>query len=89
MIDLTFISSSLADRLVSCERADDIEHSSDHFPIKTVLDIETPVLVQQKRRYWNATDDIKPIQEIEMSQADSPQIEAQCQKLLDVVRINN
>jgi hypothetical protein len=93
VIDLTFISSSLASRLVSCERADDIEHSSDHFPIRTVLDIETPVLVQQKRRNWNATDDNKLIQKIEevlqardLSQAGPPQIEAQCQKLLDVVQ---
>ncbi|KAJ5117510.1 zinc knuckle domain protein [Penicillium atrosanguineum] len=93
VIDLTFISSSLFNRLVSCERADDIEHSSDHFPIRTVLDIETPVLVQQKRRNWNATDDNKLIQKIEedlkakdLSQAGPPQIEAQCQKLLETVQ---
>ena len=93
VIDLTFISSSLACRLVSCQRADDIEHSSDHFPIRTVLDIETPVLTQQKRRNWNATDEKKLIQKIEedlqardLSQASPPQIEAQCQKLIDVVQ---
>ncbi|KAJ5330279.1 zinc knuckle domain protein [Penicillium atrosanguineum] len=93
VIDLTFISSSLFNQLVNCERADDIEHSSDHFPIRTVLDIETPVLVQQKRRNWNATDDNKLIQKAEedlkakdLSQAGPPQIEAQCQKLLDTVQ---
>ena len=93
VIDLTFISLSLTNRLVRCERADDIEHSSDHFPIRTMLDIETPALVQQKRRNWNATDDKKLIQKIEeglqardLSGAGPPQIEAQCQKLLDVVQ---
>ncbi|KAJ5215580.1 uncharacterized protein N7498_001987 [Penicillium cinerascens] len=93
VIDLTFISSSLACRLVGCRRADDIEHSSDHFPIRTVLGIETPVLAQQKRRNWNATDEKKLTQKIEedlqvrdLSQAGPPQIEAQCQKLKDVVQ---
>ena len=64
-IDLTFISLSLTGRLVRCERADDIEHSSDHFPIRTMLVIEPPELIQQKRRNWNATDDKKLIQKIE------------------------
>ncbi|KAJ5323416.1 hypothetical protein N7476_002016 [Penicillium atrosanguineum] len=84
---------SLFNQLVNYERADDIEHSSDHFPIRTVLDIETPVLIQQKRRNWNATDDNKLIQKIkedskakDLSQAGPPQIEAQCQKLLDTVQ---
>ncbi|KAJ5144459.1 hypothetical protein N7526_001967 [Penicillium atrosanguineum] len=93
VIDITFISSSLTSRLVRCERADEIEHSSDHFPIRTILDIETPALIQQKRRNWNATDDKKLIQKIEeglqardLSQAGPPQVEAQCQKLLDVVQ---
>ncbi|KAJ5303939.1 uncharacterized protein N7443_003599 [Penicillium atrosanguineum] len=84
---------SLFNQLVNYERADDIEHSSDHFPIRTVLDIETPVLIQQKRRNWNATDDNKLIQKIkedskakDLSQAGPPQIEAQYQKLLDTVQ---
>ncbi|KAJ5313174.1 uncharacterized protein N7443_000058 [Penicillium atrosanguineum] len=42
VINLTFISLSLFNQLVNYERADDIEHSSDHFPIRTVLNIETP-----------------------------------------------
>ena len=65
VIDLTFISLSLTGRLIQCERADDIEHSSDHFPIRTVLDTETPMTVQQKRRNWNATDSKKLVQKIE------------------------
>ena len=83
VIDLTFISLSLTSRLVRCERADDIEHSSNHFPIRIMLDIESPEFIQQKRRNWNATDDKKLIQKIEqglqardLSQAGPPQIEA-------------
>lgn len=93
VIDLTFISSSLSTRLISCERADDVEHSSDHFPVRTVLDIETPIRIQEKRRNWNATDDAILIRKIEeglqvkdLSQADAQQIECQCQTLLDVVQ---
>jgi len=65
VIDLTFISSSLFNRLVSCERVDNIKHLSDYFPIRTVLNIKTPVVVQQKRRNWNTTNDNKLIQKIE------------------------
>jgi ribonuclease HI len=93
VIDLTFISSSLAGRLIQCERADDIEHSSDHFPVRTVLDIETPITVQQKRRNWNATDNKRLVQKIEdglqardLSQADRQQIEEQCQELVEIVQ---
>ncbi|KAI3184976.1 hypothetical protein DTO027I6_9891 [Penicillium roqueforti] len=93
VIDLTFITSSLISRLIQCERADDIEHSSDHFPIRTVLDIKTPIAIQQNRRNWNATDNKKLIQKVEaslqardLSQADPQNIEAQCEKLLEVVQ---
>lgn len=93
VIDLTFISSSLSGRMILCGRADDIEHSSDHFPIRTTLDIETPILTQQKRRNWKATDDRSLIQKIEeglqerdLSMEHHRQIEEQCQKLLDVVQ---
>ncbi|OQD64945.1 hypothetical protein PENANT_c410G08752, partial [Penicillium antarcticum] len=89
VIDLTFITSNLVSRLINCERADDIEHASDHFPIRTVLDIITPVAVQQKRRNWSATDDQKLIQKIEgglqtggLYQADPQKIEATCQELM-------
>lgn len=93
VIDLTLISSTLTSRLIRCERADDVEYSSDHFPARTVLDIETPIREQEKRRNWNATDYEKLIQKIEeglqvrdISQADPAQIECQYQTLLDVVQ---
>ena len=93
VIDLTFVSSSLVGRLIRCERADDIEHASDHFPIRTVLDMETPAAVQQKRRNWNATDNKRLVQKIQeslhardLSQADVQQIENECKELLEVVQ---
>ncbi|KAJ5100114.1 reverse transcriptase [Penicillium argentinense] len=93
VIDLTFISPSLSGRIIRCGRADDIEHSSDRFPIRTTLDMETPILTQQRRRNWKATDDGKLIQKIEegLRERDLPmvghrQIEEQCQKLLGVVQ---
>lgn len=55
-IDLTFISTTLANRLVVCERADDVQHDSDHFPIRTLLDIDTPAREALKRRNWKATN---------------------------------
>ena len=94
MIDLTFISSSLSNRLIGYERADNIEHASDHFPIRTKVDIKTPIAAQHKRRNWNATNDEKLVRKIndelrlvDLSQAYHPQIEAQCRKLLEVVQL--
>ncbi|OQD65577.1 hypothetical protein PENANT_c388G00884, partial [Penicillium antarcticum] len=93
VIDLTFVSSSLLDRLIQCERADDIEHASDHFPVRTVLDIETPATAQQMRRNWNATDNQRLVKKIEeslhardLSQGDIQQIEAECKELLEAVQ---
>ncbi|KAJ5766658.1 reverse transcriptase [Penicillium nucicola] len=93
VIDLTFVSSSLVGRLIQCERADDIEHASDHFPIRSVFDMETPAALQQKRRNWNATDNKRLVQKIEaslhagnLSQADTQQIETECEELLKTVQ---
>ncbi|ODM14297.1 hypothetical protein SI65_10294 [Aspergillus cristatus] len=89
VIDLTLTTPSLVNRLIQCQRADDIEHASDHYPIRTVLDFETPVRTQPKRRNWKATDDAKLFHRIEenlrvedLSQAGPQQIEAKCQGLM-------
>ena len=55
-IDLVFLSANLFNRMVLYERADDIQHDSDHWPIRTQLDIQTPVNVPLERRNWAATD---------------------------------
>jgi ribonuclease HI len=55
-IDLTFLSANLFNRLILIERADTVQHDSDHWPIRTRIDIETPVNEPPKRRNWAATD---------------------------------
>uniref|UniRef100_A0A093V209 RNA-directed DNA polymerase from mobile element jockey n=1 Tax=Talaromyces marneffei PM1 TaxID=1077442 RepID=A0A093V209_TALMA len=55
-IDLTFLSGSLFNRLILIERADSVQHDSDHWPIQTQLDIDTPTKEPPKRRNWAATD---------------------------------
>jgi hypothetical protein len=37
VIDLTFVSETLTERLVRSGRVDDIEHQSDHYPIRTMF----------------------------------------------------
>ncbi|EEA25056.1 reverse transcriptase, putative [Talaromyces marneffei ATCC 18224] len=55
-IDLTFLSASLFNRLVLMERADTIQHDSDHWPIRTRIDIQTPANEPPRRRNWAATN---------------------------------
>lgn len=55
-IHLTFISNGLLERLVNCVRGDDIDQNSDHWPIRTVLDITAPQKIPEKRRNWKEMD---------------------------------
>jgi hypothetical protein len=55
-INLTLLSTNLINRLITCERADDVQHDSDHYPIRTLLDITTPYKESPQRRNWKATD---------------------------------
>jgi hypothetical protein len=55
-IDLTCLSASLFNRLILIERADTVQHDSDHWPIRTRIDIQTPINEPPKRRNWAATD---------------------------------
>jgi hypothetical protein len=50
IINLIYISNNLFHRLVYTERADDIQHDSDHWPIQTVLGVSAPVKEPAKRR---------------------------------------
>ncbi|EED11574.1 conserved hypothetical protein [Talaromyces stipitatus ATCC 10500] len=54
-IDLTFLSTSLFNRLILHERADEIQHDSDHRPIRMQIDIDTPTYELPHRRNWAAT----------------------------------
>jgi hypothetical protein len=62
-IDLIFLSASLFNRLILIERADTVQHDSDHWPIRTQIDIQTPVNEPPQRRNWGATD-VKKLTEI-------------------------
>ena len=55
-IDLAFVSQRLCERLVACEVAEDVEDDSDHNPIRTLVDIETPETEPVRRRNWKQTD---------------------------------
>lgn len=62
-IDLTFLSMSLVNRLILIERADTVQHDSDHWPIRTQIDIQAPANEPPKRRNWKAID-VKLLTEI-------------------------
>ncbi|KAG0158576.1 hypothetical protein PDIDSM_6091 [Penicillium digitatum] len=63
VLDLTFVSNTLAERVVECQVGTD--HGSDHYPVVTTIDIGTPPYEPPKRRNWKATDDKKLIEFIE------------------------
>jgi ribonuclease HI len=97
-IDLTFTSRSLLDRLILWERADDISDDSDHYPIRTILDIKTPVQEPVKRRNWKATDTKKLIEFVtqnavykDLKSANKEQINQAVDHLIEVIQqgINN
>ena len=57
-LDLTFLSTTLAQHLVSCQVDDSIHHGSDHRPIATFLTIPTngPLQLPGPRRIWRRMD---------------------------------
>ena len=56
-IDLSFVTDSLANRIISCGVDEEIENSSDHLPIKTILNLEIQKEPERpRRRNWKAID---------------------------------
>ena len=56
-IDLSFVTDSLANRIMSCGVDEEMENSSDHLPIKTILNLETQKEPERSwRRNWKAID---------------------------------
>ena len=55
-IDLTFISRRLYPALINCDRSDDLDTNSDHYPVRT--EILTTALQKEdnKRRQWKKAD---------------------------------
>jgi hypothetical protein len=91
-IDLTIISNGLLERLVNCVRGDDIDHDSDHWPIRTVLDITVPQKALEKRRNWKEMDEklflerLELIDTIDLSRATKRRIELQTMALMAAIR---
>jgi hypothetical protein len=55
-IDLTLISRNLTERLIQCAVAEELEHGSDHLPIRTIIDITTTAAEQPRRRNFKLMD---------------------------------
>ena len=56
-IDLLFVTDLLANRIMSCGVDEEIENSSDHLPIKTILNLEIQKEPERpRRRNWKAMD---------------------------------
>jgi hypothetical protein len=60
-IDLTLVSRSLTERLIEWAVDLDLGPSSDHLPIRTVIDIITEAAEQPKRRNFKLTDQKEPL----------------------------
>ena len=95
VLDLTFMSESLTHCLIQQERADNLDHQSDHFPVRTVIDIETPLSKPPQRRNWAAMDEKVLVEFIEkhcasparnMSTAGPVRIELECQAFMKVIQ---
>jgi endonuclease/exonuclease/phosphatase family metal-dependent hydrolase len=56
IIDLVWGSHNLSRRLVACYVDETIHADSDHLPIRTLIDIETPLTDPPKWRNWKAMD---------------------------------
>ena len=55
-VDLTFISQRLYPALVSCNRSDDLDTNSDHYPIRTEILTATLQRENNRRKQWKKAD---------------------------------
>jgi exonuclease III len=55
-IDLTFVSETLASKIIKCQPRLDIAQSSDHLPIETTINIRPQTFVNPRRRCWKKLD---------------------------------
>jgi hypothetical protein len=58
-IDLILASAMLTDRLIACEIAFECHADSDHLPIRTIIDVDTPKIIEAdttRRRLWKVMD---------------------------------
>lgn len=92
VIDLIFMTTSLLNRLVGCGVDMNQDHDSDHFPVTTTIDVETPAHEPPKRRNWKATDVNKLTEFInehltcrDLSKANAMRIEIESMALVKVI----
>lgn len=55
-IDLFFATPLIAENLLTCKIADDLDHHSDHMPIVTTISLATHKAQPMSRRNWQKTD---------------------------------
>ncbi|KAJ5907780.1 hypothetical protein N7495_000462 [Penicillium taxi] len=55
-IDLVLASYALRERMIACETKERIHADSDHLPILTTLEINTPKILETRRRQWKKMD---------------------------------
>jgi Ribonuclease HI len=93
VIDLTFVSNSLIERVIECRLGTD--HGSDHYPVVTTIDIVTPPYEPIKRRNWKATDDrklagfveqhINQLTDTNTNLITADDVENECQALIKII----
>jgi hypothetical protein len=84
--------------MIACHVDETIHADSDHLPIRTVIDIETPLADPRKRRNWKAMDrpkftkfveeNLKSLQQWRnhVGEASSTQIDAAVDQLVEIVQ---
>lgn len=55
-LDLSLTSPLLSNRVLVCQRRDDMCHPSNHLPIETILDIELEAVSTNVRWVWKSTN---------------------------------
>ena len=58
-LDLTWVSSELANRVLICQVKEEMEQGSDHFPIKTRIIMSIPMAKPRERRVWKNANEEK------------------------------
>lgn len=64
-IDLCFTTPELTDRIVTCQKMEDIDQGGNHWPIETTMNIEIGREPTKTRYNWDATDHAKLIETLE------------------------
>lgn len=58
-IDLTFVTSTLENRVLRCDTREDLAQLSDHFPVELTLDLQTKKFAPERKRNWKKLNESK------------------------------